>query len=255
MYRAILFLALLSFAIVTGAFVNRPFPLSAFAQDEGADIRSSQTRAEAKVEILSPANGDTFITEYDTIYFQGGVTGYAGDMQSLVWQWESSIDGLLGNGSELEMASSLLSLASHVITLQVQDGETVVGEDQISITISARYPPPPPNCEGEAKVKITSPQTGGKYYQGSEINFSGEVTGYTGNIDNLEWEWKSGEVPFGNQREFTRSDLQVGHYLLFLTADVPGDCRIGTDTISIVIESVPAHSLHLPLVFGAATSH
>jgi hypothetical protein len=254
MYRSILLLTLLALVTAINVFVSRPFSLSAFAQDEGADIRSSQGSAEAKVEILSPANGDTFVTEYDTISFEGGVTGYDGDMQSLVWQWESSVDGSLGSGSELELASSLLSLASHVITLQVRDGETIVGEAQISITISARYPPPPPTCGGEAKVKITSPQTGEKYYLGSEIHFRGEVTGYTGNVDNLDWEWKDREIPFGNQREFTRSDLQLGYYELYLSVDVPGDCRIGTESIGITIEKAPIHSLHLPLVLSGATS-
>lgn len=249
MYRAILLLTLISLVTATSDFASRLFSLPLFAQNQGTHLHSFQASAEAKVEILSPTNGDTFIIEYDTIYFQGGVTGYAGDIQSLVWQWESSVDGSLGSGSELEMASSALSLASHVITLQVRDGEGVVGEAQINITISARYPPPPPTCMGEANVAISSPQTGSRYAQGSEVLFRGEVTGFAGDVDSLDWQWRiGGEVPIGNQREFTRSDLPLGHYIISLWVDVPGDCRIGTGEISISVEK----ALYLPLIMGTS---
>jgi len=255
MYRAILLLTLISLVTATNDFASRLFALPVFVQDEGVYLRPFQARAEAKVEILSPANGDTFVIEYDTIYFQGGVTGYAGEMQSLIWQWESSVDGSLGSGSELNLDSSALTLATHVITLQVRDGAGIVGEDQISITVSARYPPPPPTCVGDAKVAISSPQHGDRYAQGSEVLFRGEVTGFIGDIDTLDWQWANRELSLGNQREFTRTDLYLGNYELYLSADVPGDCRIyGTDVIVFTIEMTPTHSLHLPLVSGAAAS-
>ena len=62
MYHTILLLTLIAFVTPTLDFARRPFSLTIFVPSEGSYLSPLQARAEAKVAILSPANGDIFLS-------------------------------------------------------------------------------------------------------------------------------------------------------------------------------------------------
>jgi len=84
------------------------------------------------VSITAPADG-TSINEGDEVTLTATASDAEdGDLTTSI-TWTSDLDGSLGTGGTI--ATSTLSLGTHVITAEVQDSETAVGQDQISLTV------------------------------------------------------------------------------------------------------------------------
>ena len=84
------------------------------------------------VTITAPANGSSF-NSGDLVTFTGtAIDPQDGDISASI-SWSSSVDGSLGTGASV--ATSSLSVGNHTITASATDSTSLVGTDQISITI------------------------------------------------------------------------------------------------------------------------
>lgn len=101
------------------------------------------------VEITAPLDGATF-THGGAVILRGTSTdsseGMLGDSQVT---WSSSLDGSLGTGHQLTVAT--LSQGTHTITFRGTDSQGASSEDTITLTIN------PPTADSPPTVAITSP--------------------------------------------------------------------------------------------------
>jgi hypothetical protein len=89
------------------------------------------------VSISSPADGATFNEGVNVDLIAGANDAEDGDLTAAI-SWSSDLDGNLGTGGTLSV--STLSAGTHTITAEVQDSESAVAQDQISLTIQAPQP-------------------------------------------------------------------------------------------------------------------
>ena len=99
---------------------------------------------EPSVEILSPAEGLTpTITAAQTLALAGEATDVdTGTMDDTQLTWSSDLDGLLGNGARLSLSG--LSVGTHLITFQADDGQGAVVTDTVSVHVVGSLSSLPP---------------------------------------------------------------------------------------------------------------
>lgn len=85
------------------------------------------------VEIESPASGKTIVTD-QTLNLQAYAYDMdTGSMDQEQLEWHSSIDGFLGNGTQLSITG--LRVGNHSITLWADDGEGGTATDMVKVTV------------------------------------------------------------------------------------------------------------------------
>ncbi len=86
-------------------------------------------------EIIFPSDGDEFKLG-DLVWLQGrGFDADDGTLADASIQWESNIDGILGNGDDLPLTS--LVRGTHTISMIVTDGDGNQATDTINIIVGA----------------------------------------------------------------------------------------------------------------------
>ncbi len=166
------------------------------------------------VTILEPTEGAVF-TEGNLITLLGsGEDDEDGLLGSDALRWQSSLDGDLGTGKQLEL---VLSLGVHQITLTATDsgGKTAQASVNLSVNPAGNEPP---------VVSISSPADGAVYSQGQEITFvataddpedgllSGAALVWSSNLD--------GEL--GNGEQLSLDSLSIGLHAILLAATDSG---------------------------------
>lgn len=97
------------------------------------------------VAITAPADGTAFAFG-STVTFTGTATDLATAADDLAFAWRSSLDGALAGAISGDGASAVLAALSegtHVVTLEVTDGDGEVGSDSISVVVEPEGPVEP----------------------------------------------------------------------------------------------------------------
>ncbi|MBI3966075.1 MAG: right-handed parallel beta-helix repeat-containing protein, partial [Chloroflexi bacterium] len=81
-----------------------------------------------------------------TVNLEGVAYDASGDLEEAQVQWSSSLDGALGEGSQVSTAA--LSVGEHVITLSADNGTGTVATDSVPIRVVASANDLPPNPDG-----------------------------------------------------------------------------------------------------------
>lgn len=171
----------------------------------------------------SPARFDSEIT------FVGNGTDIDGTIAS--YEWESSIDGLLG--SEKEFSVSGLSIGEHIIRLRVRDNDGawsdwIMSEQSYNFIISGNSVP----------IALIDSILPSPSELGSEVIFSGRGFDSDGSI--LEYFWISSiEGNLSTEGNFSLDSLSLGtHNVTLRVKDNDGSWSETTSTI-ILIYSAP----------------
>ncbi|MFH1155844.1 MAG: choice-of-anchor U domain-containing protein [Pseudomonadota bacterium] len=198
------------------------------------------------VTITSPAAASENVWK-DSIRF----TGKAEDPEdgiisdSTKFKWISSLDGVLGTGSSLTLAT--LSKGTHVITLQVTDSNGGVGSAAVTIHVSANEPP--------TSVRIIKPLDGSVHILKNQILFEGTATDKEdGDLSGESLKWYSSlsadpSQPIGTGESFTTNALDQGQHLITLKAtDVRDPNLFIVDFIAITVKNtLPVPVIHQPV--------
>jgi hypothetical protein len=183
---------------------------------EGSDTVSvlvGGSNSTPECAITSPADGLAF-NEGETVEFEGVATDVDVDAEMLVATWTSDVDGELGtgapasNGTTIAVASGL-SLATHIVTLQVVDEIGATCTAQVVVTIGT-----PPILD------VTSPADGDAVNDGDRVVFAATVSDGEDPPQILGMSWSSDlDGEFSTQAAdttgaigFSKSDLSVGSH-------------------------------------------
>ncbi len=106
--------------------------------NEGEDILDVEILEDGRprVEIISPASGETVWTT-DTVRFEAEISDRETDVELLEITWESSLDGVLYEGTPDSTGASLvnapLTEGVHTITLSALDEDDKVGSESVVV--------------------------------------------------------------------------------------------------------------------------
>jgi hypothetical protein len=101
--------------------------------DDESDAPFTASNHVPEVEITSPSDGMMVATD-QTLNLQAYAYDIdTGTMQEDQLEWHSSMDGFLGNGSQLTITG--LSEGDHTITFRADDGESGVATDTVQVTV------------------------------------------------------------------------------------------------------------------------
>ncbi len=188
------------------------------------------------VNITNPDNGESFI-ENTSINF----AGTANDPEDgTIWdpnayQWFSDIDGGFGTGNNISY--DMLSVGTHVITLEVTDSQGGTGSDSITIVIDPQSVNQPP------LVQITAPNDGDSFFNGTSILFTGSaVDPEDGVLTGTDLQWYSDvDGNFGLGTSVSYDSLSIGTHTITLVATDSNGVS-ANDSITITINATPANN-------------
>lgn len=181
-----------------------------------------------QANILTPADG-TSVEEGSNILFTGtGTDPQDGTLSGTSLVWTSDIYGPLGAGTAVN--TSILSQATHTITLTATDSEGATGNDTITVIITE----PEPNTAPTAV--ITTPIDGSSIAEGQTIFFTGAgADAQDGPITGTSLSWSSDVYGgLGTGAFVQHDDLTQGVHVITLTA-IDEEGLTGTDTVTITI--------------------
>ena len=185
--------------------------------------------------IVSPVNGDTFLTT-DNIVFSGSANDPEdGALIANSLVWSSTVGGQIGTGGSF---GASLGVGQHTISLTATDSRQGVATESVSITVAA------PNSS--PAVRITSPVPGETFDEGVMIAFAG-----TGNDPeegplvgaSLVWESDfDGEI--GTGESFSAS-LSAGRHIITLKATDHQQAE-GSQSLAVTILVLPPTATPVP---------
>lgn len=156
--------------------------------------------------ILSPSS--TSMSSYygDPIYFNGH--GEDSDGDTLSYLWNSNRDGQINTGKSFSTSS--LSKGSHTISFKVYDGELWSNEDIVYINIIEA---PTPNTAPTCQIVLPNKAS---YIYGEIVPFqSSDYDAEDGTASSWTW-WSEPEGINSGQRYFSRTDIPIGEYTIYL---------------------------------------
>jgi len=178
-----------------------------------------------QVIITSPSDGSSFV-HGEAVSLSGNVSDENdGVLPDSAIEWNSSIDGFLGNGTDITIYS--LSIGEHMIALLATNSVGLSSKDSVLVNIELSQPP---------TVSITSPSNGSDFELGDMISFSGSVIDDIDEVipdANIEWQSSiDGFLGFGSN--ISNNSLSVGTHRITLNA-TDSDGNLGADSIQIEI--------------------
>jgi hypothetical protein len=182
----------------------------------------------AFANISSPVDGATF-TGGEVVPLSGDgsyVDAWDPPDHSLVYSWSSDIDGMLGEGEDLE--ARYLSVGVHVITLELFTDPYIASDTaQITVTIL-----PAPNHPPHARISLLT----ARVVAGEEMNLSAagsvDVDG-----DPLTFRWDLGDGNTSVGINVTHVFASEGNYTVNLTVS-DGKTEVSA-TITVLVEHAP----------------
>ena len=140
-----------------------------------------------EIEILSP-DSETEYAADELIHFSAQLSDAEDPVETLVAEWQSSIDGTLEINTTPDSSGqisdyALLSAGEHVLSLRVSDsmGKSTLEE----VIVSVREANVEPQCS------ITSPASSSSGEEGRNVVFEGEVSDPDGPLSDLSITWSS----------------------------------------------------------------
>ncbi len=187
------------------------------------------------VTILQPLNGS--MKEIgQTITFRGTAEDPEDGTISNLIQWISSLDGVLGTGSTLDVSS--LRAGEHTITAQVVDSDSNIGTASITLLINA-----PP------LVDITAPANGSIFDEGEAITFTGTAIDDPGDgdlSDHIVWRIDGVQMASATATFNTSSLLAGTHTVIAQATDSGGLTGSKSITIAVVRNEPPTITIIKP---------
>ncbi len=187
--------------------------------------------------ITAPANNSA-ASFGSTVAFSGtGTDPETGALTGASLTWTSSLDGALGTGTSLSLAS--LRVGVHTITLTARDAFNATGTASITLTINAVNVAP--------TASITAPANNSTVLLGSSVTFTGSGSDQEdGVLSGSSLVWTSsinGQI--GTGTSFSTTGLSAGTHTVTLTArDVAN--ATGTATITLTVNRPPTASITAP---------
>ncbi|GAB6094807.1 hypothetical protein JCM14469_10590 [Desulfatiferula olefinivorans] len=178
--------------------------------------------------LTSPADGASF-NQGATVTFRGtGTDTEDGSLTGAALTWTSSVDGLIGTGTILPIAT--LSIGTHTITLTVTDSQGDTDSTAIAITIINSAP----------VVTINSPPDGGIYETGTPLTLSGSAMDEEDDLlSGASLSWASSlDGNLGTGNAVTNVILSKGSHIITLTA-TDSEGVTGRASITVHIGNTP----------------
>ena len=203
------------------------------------------------VTIIAPALDATIAVSQTLALVGDGYDPDQGTMPDEQLAWSSNLDGALGQGAVLSLAS--LSQGTHLITLHADDDQGGVATDTRQVTVVADLALLPPVADKllAAPELISLASAGGP--TSAELSIENENAGHP-----VSWSaapsqpWvglssTSGMTPQQITVSLVEAGLDPGHYeatILLTSADLPGQ----SVTVYVEAEIPSSRPVHLPLV-------
>ena len=150
----------------------------------------------AMIDSISPSS----VKEGITVSFRGSGTDSDGTV--IGYEWNSSLDGILGNEKDLD--STNFSVGTHTISFRVKDNDGGWSDwDSSTLVVIPNTPP-------TGTIESISPSL---VEEGTIASFTGSGSDSEGEI--VAYRWSSsldGELSTG--KDFSRSDLSLGHHTI-----------------------------------------
>ena len=210
---------------------------------------SVQETLAPSIELISPIAQNTYYSD-QLIQFSAQISDGEDDAQDLIYEWSSSLDGVLPFSEDPDSDGSIegymmLSQGQHAITLKVED--TTGKSKTESVVIQVGGANDEPECE------IILPEPSSTYSSGENITFFG--TAIDANINNnaLNIEWSSDRDGVFNtnaantsgELTFINNSLSVGNHTITLKVeDETG--AVCTDTLLLSIGTPPTLTINEP---------
>lgn len=197
----------------------------------GAALNAAPT-----ANITAPSDDSLFVDGTQINFTGDGIDPEEGVLSDASLLWNSSLDGLLGTGSSLNISD--LSVGNHTITLTVMDSRGATGAESIIIEIvplGMRINMPPVTV-------ITAPVNDSRFFNATQINFTGMAEdAEDGLLPASGLVWTSDlDGTLGTGASVNVSTLRIGNHTITLTARDSGDV---TGSAIIVVEIVPEPSI------------
>ncbi|MBU1219964.1 hypothetical protein KKF34_04175 [Myxococcota bacterium] len=104
----------------------------------GCDDSSETENIAPQINVTAPSDGSTY-WKGDTVTLTAVATDAEdGTLDASSLEWSSDIDGVIGNGSPLEVSD--LSDGTHLITVSATDSDGSTTSEQVHIVINTRFP-------------------------------------------------------------------------------------------------------------------
>jgi len=183
--------------------------------------------------ITSPVNGSLFVNGTQINFTGVGLDPEDGILPDARLAWSSSLDGILGTGTSLNLSN--LTVGNHTITLTVTDSLGASAMSGIRVQIVPQGTP----INAVPVVTIAAPADGSVFVNGAQINFTGVGNDLEdGALNGNSLVWTSNlNGNFGNGSSVNISSLSLGTHVITLTGIDSLDAR---GTTAIVIRVVPA---------------
>ena len=190
------------------------------------------------VTIDTPADA-TSVEVNSLVTFSGSANDNEdGDISSELG-WNSSLDGLLGQGATI--LSNALSVGTHLITASVADNGTPTGIPMIgnaSISVIVTVTP----VNSAPVVDISAPSSGSSFVEGAQIAFNGSATDVEDGALTSSIRWTSDiDGLLGTGNPVSSSALSVGTHTISASVTDSGDPNgvplTGVDNVVLSIVS------------------
>ncbi|MFQ5433422.1 MAG: tandem-95 repeat protein [Anaerolineae bacterium] len=190
------------------------------------------------VTIDTPLNGSLF-NQGDTVSLTGTVTDAEEPGLGTFLTWSSDIDGQLGMGTALNLAT--LSSGVHTITAFVADAGGLTASDAITITIN-----------GAPTLTVTSPTSGSNFTEGTAVTFTATATDLEDGDISANISWTSDlDGAIGSGGSFVLSTLSVGTHMI--TAAVTDSNGFVVQTaVTVTIDANPTNQAPTIAITGPA---
>ncbi len=197
--------------------------------DVSFELSPADGNAPPSATITSPLDASSY-TQGSTIAFVGGGADCEdGALTGTSLVWTSSRDGQLGTGAAI--ATTTLSVNTHIITLTATDSAGKTGTSKITITVTAA------TADSGPTATILTPTDNSSYNKSDTITFTGTGTdNEDGTITGGNLVWSSSiDGTFSQTGTLVqRSDLTPGNHVITLTVTDSTDLT-DTDTVNITI--------------------
>ena len=213
-------------------------------QAQAAVTVTVEANAPPSVTISSPAPG-TSVFEGETVSLTASATDAEdGDLSPQI-DWSSNIDGALGTGASLDVAT--LSPGPHVLTASVADALGEIGSDTTTVIVNINQPP---------SVSITNPLEGASFVEGALVSFAGSAVDAEDGDLTPALAWSSNlDGALGTGAAFDLTTLSIGTHLVTATVvDSHGEPGSADVSISVTANTPPAVSISSPTPGATVTA-
>jgi len=186
--------------------------------------------------ITAPANGSSFVQGPGVSFAGTGNDPEDGALTGASLVWTSSLDGHIGTGVSFTRD---LSGGTHTITLTATDSQGATGTAQVSVIVHG--------------VRIITPYTGMKFFQGDFITFTGTAADLMGTpLTGASLVWASDrDGQIGTGQSFSTNSLSVGtHKVTLVATDAQGMADTASIDVSINVPAQPGFQIDVQFAAG-----